>query len=269
MYCFWNAASYVMMSKNLESNSDLTVQQQQQKGMYLVLAEKILQKAYQEQKMEYNGEFLLFLNILESKNKFADALDIVNEFSEEKNLSKIGQIDFKIKKKIMYFKQMKKCTGLRFVCEQFISDVSNANIDDWLIYQTYLESLIEIHEELSDEELKENLIKDTFNFFASLIERIESKDDVNAPKAQSPYMARIEFINKMVIIKKDNYKDFVNKHMSDIKSFLEAYLNQYAGKPGFYFDFVFFKDFIIKLNLKDFVIGKLIIIRLLIFLYKL
>ena len=44
MFTFWNAASNVMMSK-INPNEKLSPQQQKQRGLYLTLAEKILQKA--------------------------------------------------------------------------------------------------------------------------------------------------------------------------------------------------------------------------------
>ena len=81
----------------------------------MVLAEKILGKAYTDKKMEYNGEFLLYLNILETKNKFSETLTIVTDFDETENGSKIGQIDFKVRKKLIYFKAMKKWQALRFL----------------------------------------------------------------------------------------------------------------------------------------------------------
>jgi N-terminal acetyltransferase B complex non-catalytic subunit len=97
MFCFWNAASYVMMAK--QESTQITPQQ---RAMYMQLGEKILQKAYEDQKMEYNGEFLLYLSILEERNKYTEAFGIVDAFDEDLNGSKLGLTDIKIKKKIIY-----------------------------------------------------------------------------------------------------------------------------------------------------------------------
>lgn len=126
--------------------------------MFMVLAEKILQKAYKDKKMEYNGEFLLYMNILEEKQLYEEALQIVNDLNEGE-LSQIGQIDFKVKRKLSYFKKMKKWTGLKFTSEQFIEHESNDNIDDWLVYLDYIESVVELYKTTGDNELKNNLIK--------------------------------------------------------------------------------------------------------------
>ena len=56
----------------------------------MVLAEKILQKAYKDKKMEYNGEFLMYLNILQSKSKFTECLAIINDFDEAENDGKLA-----------------------------------------------------------------------------------------------------------------------------------------------------------------------------------
>lgn len=258
MYCFWNATSYVMMAQEDSSlNKKLLPQQQQQKGMYLVLAEKILQKAYKEKKMEYNGEFLLYLNILENKTKFDESLEIVNEFNEKEYSSNIGQIDFKIRKKLIYFEKMKKWTALRFLCEQFIENESNANIDDWLVYLTYINCLVEIYKMETDKELKENLVKETLIFFGKLIDRVENKNETNLPpKAQSPYLGRLEFLNKLINSQVESNK-FASSYIDNIKKFFVDYLNQFVAKPGFYFDFIFFQKFVTQLKLEDFIIENL------------
>lgn len=147
MFCYWNAASYAMMSK-LELNDEYfqnsklkpetseqagRTQQQQQQALYLQLAEKILQKACEEQKMEYNGEYLLYLSILEEKKKYDEALKLVEAFDDEENLSKLGVVDFKIKRKISYLKQLKNWPKLSETCEQFISAETNANLGESLL----------------------------------------------------------------------------------------------------------------------------------------
>ena len=168
MFCFWNAASYVMMSKT-ETNQQITAQQ---KALYLQLGEKILQKAYEDQKMEYNGEFQLYLTILEDRNKYKEALEIVEAFDEEANGSKLGLTDFKVKKKIIYYKKMKRWSDLRKVCELHLANVSNANLDDWLTYLEYLDVLVELY---STTQNKDEFVEGVLAFFKLLINRIENK----------------------------------------------------------------------------------------------
>ena len=139
MYTFWNAASYVLMVK-AEGVSSLS---EQQKQLYLQLAEKILQKAYDDKKTEFDGEFLLFLNILEWRGKHEEALCIVESLVDT-NLVKIGQINFKFEKKISYLKSMNKWTEVRETCEAYFGQPKSSNLDDWPVYLAYFDALTEI-----------------------------------------------------------------------------------------------------------------------------
>jgi hypothetical protein len=136
MYTYWNAASYVLMTKS-QSLTD------QQKQLYLQLAEKILQKAYDDKKMDFDGEFLLLLNILESGQKFEQALKIVDALVDS-NLAKIGKINFKFEKRIAYLKSLHRWSELRAECEAYFSESKSSNLDDWPVYLTYFDALVEL-----------------------------------------------------------------------------------------------------------------------------
>jgi N-terminal acetyltransferase B complex non-catalytic subunit len=246
MFCFWNAASYIMMSK-----ADNTNVSQQQKAMYLQLGEKILQKAYEDQKSEYSGEYLLYLSILEERNKFEEALKIVEAFNQDLNGSKLGLIDFKVKKKMLYLKHLKRWNDLRKLCELYLADETNANLDDWLTYLEYLDVVLELYKESTN---KNEFVEDILAYFKLLIDRIEIKklptDDSNqSTKAQGPYLAQLEFLTRLV-----NLPDNSNNYIELFKQFFKSYINMFASKPGFYFDFIYFKKIILKLNLSEFIL---------------
>ena len=141
-FCYWNAASYVMMSKEQrrnESPADAT-----KRAMYLTLAEKMLQKAYDDGKMEYNGEYLLFLNILEEKGKYVDALRIVDELDEQAHAATLGYVDFKAKKRMEYLSKLERWSpDLVELCEQHIAHTSQSNMNDWPCYQLYVKAVAE------------------------------------------------------------------------------------------------------------------------------
>ncbi len=211
--------------------------------MYLQLGEKILCKAYEDKKMEYNGEFLMYLNILESKSKFTDCLTIINDFDEAEHASNLGQIDFKVRRKITYFHRLKKWDALRFLCEQFITEPSATNnIDDWLIYQTYLTSLVNLYTDQKDPELKQTLIADALAFFSNLLDA----------KVQSPYLAKIDLLSQLTLLD----PSLLPSQLETIKAALTTYIRQFVAKPGFYYDFIYFKDLISRLNLEEFVLNE-------------
>lgn len=53
----------------------------------------------------------------------------------------------------------------------------------------------------------------------------------------------------------DPAQKFVSIYLDQIKQFLVSYINQFVGKPGFFFDFIVFQQFVINLKLQDFVLG--------------
>lgn len=71
-------------------------------------------------------------------------------------------------------------------------------------------------------------------------------------KAQGPYLARIEFLWRLYNITKD-----ASTLMAHFKEFFQAYIRMFASKPGFYFDLIYFKTLIAKLDLSEFVLNEL------------
>jgi hypothetical protein len=227
--------------------------------MYLQLAEKILQKAYDDRKMEYNGEYLLYLNILEEKNKYDEALILVEAFDEKENLSKIGQIDFKIKKKLIYFRQLKRWSDLLQLSKSHIENDSMANIDDWTTYLSYIDSLIELLKQSNDDQL----VKQGLAFFNSIIQRIESSQTDSSSKFQGPYMARLELLSRIHDLNRQEPEKYsstitanqINEEM--IKQYFSDYIKLFSLKPGFYYEFIYFTSLILQFNLVDFVLSVL------------
>lgn len=251
MYCFWNAASYVLLSKP-EANAALNQQIEQKRALYLQLGEKILQKAYEEKKMEYNGEFLLYLNILEERKKYADALRIVDSV-EESNLSKIGQVDFKVRKKIEYYKKLNNFQDLRMVCEDYLK--ISSNMDDWLRFSDYIEVIMNLLKEKVNQ--TDEFIEDVLGFFNVLKSRIENADSsTKSDKAQAPYLARIEFLKCILKLSSEKTLQLNASKFNEVllKEYLNNYICMFSSKPGFYYDFVYLKDLVLEYKLEDFIL---------------
>ena len=190
-FCYWNAASYVMMSKEQrrnESPADAT-----KRAMYLTLAEKMLQKAYDDGKMEYNGEYLLFLNILEEKGKYVDALRIVDELDEQAHAATLGYVDFKAKKRMEYLSKLERWSpDLVELCEQHIAHTSQSNMNDWPCYQLYVKAVAEAVK--SAESGGDLLIQRAVQFLTGL------KSASSEKKYQATYLASVELVAKLLEI---------------------------------------------------------------------
>jgi N-terminal acetyltransferase B complex non-catalytic subunit len=258
MFCFWNAASYVLLSKKPEKNDDtvLNHQAEQKRALYLQLGEKILQKAYEENKMEYNGEFLLYLNILEERKKYADALKIVDSV-DEANLSKIGQVDFKVRKRIEYAKKLNNFQELRKLCEEYLK--VSSNMDDWLHFLDYLNAVDNLLKDKNNQ--TDEFIEDVLGFFSVLKSRIENVDTSTAKsdKAQAPYLARIEFLNRIFKLNNEKTLQLNTAKFNEalLKEYLSNYICMFSSKPGFFYDFVYFKDLFQAFKLDEFILDLL------------
>jgi hypothetical protein len=106
--------------------------------MNLQLAEKILEKQFKEKKLEYGGEFQLYLHIVESRRDFKSALQILDQSHAELD-SKLGTHNYTLEKRIEYLKSLEQWNELRDLCEKTLED--SLLVDNWKLYSSYIESL--------------------------------------------------------------------------------------------------------------------------------
>jgi hypothetical protein len=273
MFCFWNAATYAMLariSNATSANSKPNETNEKQKSIYLQLAEKMLQKAYDEQKMEYNGEYLLYLNILEERNKYEEALKLIDEFDEEQNLSKIGQIDFKVKKKIEYYQKLKRWTELEKLVKEHISTPSEANLNDWQSYLHYIDSILG-QMSVDVPQINEPLIQNALAYLSSLkkcsIDGGGGGEDgvkpqntaMGSSKASAPFLASIELLSRLIAFYKQSDKTSEQKSSLELKlkENLADLLHAFHSKPGLFYDLMHFKSLIESEELQESILNEL------------
>ncbi|RNA30686.1 N-alpha-acetyltransferase auxiliary subunit [Brachionus plicatilis] len=239
MFSYWNAASYVLMA-NAEQKAE-------QRTLYFKLAEKILEKAYGEKKMEYNGEFQLYLEVLESLGKYAEALKVIDEFDHQKHLAKIGHPNFKFMKQLLYFKNLNNLEQLRKSCEEYFMQRKSANLDDWTVYTQYFDCVI--NKLKSEDQMA--LVEDVLQFLKNL-ETLELLD-ASSPRSTAPFVAQIEFIHQIVLV--HQIQELSESLVTCLKLNLEKYIRQCCCQPGFFYDITKFLNLIEKANLKEFVLN--------------
>lgn len=241
MFSYWNAASYVLMAK-AETKFD-------QRTLYLKLAEKILEKAFTEKKMEFNGEFQLYLEVLESLDKYTEALNIINEFDQEKHIAKIGHPNFKFMKQLFYLKKLNNLEKLKKHCEEYFMQCKSANLDDWTVYTHYFDCVINTLK--NEAENKTCLIEEVLGFLKNL----ESLEITDSPLARSaaPFIAQIEFINQVVLV--HEIQALNDSFIDCLKLNFDKYIRQCCSKPGFFYDITKFMSLIEKADLKGFILN--------------
>lgn len=122
-----------------------------------------------------------------------------------------------------------------------------------------------ISSKLDSNEPTEPVIDGVFSFLDKLKKRIESgadnkSEEAKVPKAQAPYLARIELLYRLFKLNESSPKLNLNKEkfcLNLLMDFLADYVKVFANKPGFYYELVFFKELINKYNLQDFILGLL------------
>lgn len=241
IFSYWNAASYVLMARS-ESKAE-------QRALYLKLAEKILEKAYMEKRMEFNGEFQLYLEVLEALGKYSEAQRVIDNFEQDKHLAKVGHPNFKFMKQLIYFKNLNNLEQLKNHCEEYFMQCKSANLDDWTVYKHYFDCVV--NKLKSDTNNKSLLIEEVLDFLRNL-ETLEPKDSHNARSA-APYIAQIEFINQIVMI--HEIDDLNDSFVECLKSSFEKYIRLCCSQPGFFYDITKFINLIEKADFKEFILN--------------
>ncbi|CAF0760646.1 unnamed protein product [Brachionus calyciflorus] len=252
MYNYWNAASYVLMSQ-FETKPE-------QKTLYLKLAEKLLEKAYVDQKMEYNGEFQLYLHILELLGKYSHAQQVINDFQQDLHLPKIGHPNFKFNKQILYFKNLKDLKNLKQFCENYFNEHKSANLDDWTIYLEYFEAIISMLKDETSQDSRLNLINEVFEFLKGLekVKCVDLNENENI-KLTGPCLAQIELFNQLIL--KHSFIELNESFLNRLKLLFLSYINMCSGKPGFYYEITKFNDLIRLSKLGDYILENLKILN--------
>lgn len=243
MFSYWNAASYVLMAK--------TESKVEQRSLYLKLAEKILEKAHVEKRMEFNGEFQLYLEVLEAQDKYSEAQKVINDFNQDKHLAKVGHPNFKFMKQLIYFKNLNNLEQLKKHCEEYFLQCKSANLDDWTVYKHYFDCVINKLKAETNNNDKSVLIQEVLGFLKNL-ESLEPKDSQNV-KSAAPYLAQIEFLNQIVIV--HEIESLNDSFVSCLNLNFEKYIRQCCCQPGFFYDITKFIDLIEKADFKEFILN--------------
>ncbi len=226
IYCYWQAVSYVMLTKNQTNPA--------QSNLQLQLAEKILEKAYNDKKMEMNGEFQFYVDLLETNSKFEVALDLVDRITSDEEF-KIGEYNYKIKKQINLLKLMCDKTPvnsetrlkLKEKCEVYLTD----NTDDWLIIKVYLNCIIDLFK-------CDNKNIDVLQKFELFFQNLFQKCKYN----KGPLLAILDLHQSLT------NESINHSSLSDVLNMLTS---NFGRKPGFYYDLIYFKDLMKNLHLNS------------------
>lgn len=224
-YYFWAVMSIVLQALHGPDAKNKSKVQ-----LLLALAQRMIDKLIQEDKLDAEQEVELYLNILKYQEKYEEALKFFDS-----DICKRLYPGAPVTIKIDLLKLLKRWTELFTLLQQLISD----DHDRWDYYQEYITTcfkLIELKEIASSGETYEKVCCD---FIKKMIEE--------DPKVRGPYLAQMELHNRMTEKELDantllgDYTELLLKYYErfgdricctyDLKKFLE-YMEAHK-RPGF------------------------------------
>ncbi|CAG8802328.1 18140_t:CDS:10, partial [Dentiscutata erythropus] len=186
-YLFWAIMSLVLQAENAPAN---------QSGIFLELAERMMDKAVKEGKLEQTEEILLYLIVLLAQNKFKAALYVL-----EGDLGKKCKEDVEINR-IRNDLFLKTNNWIKAI-EMSKKSLTESNPDDWNSYVTYLESYLHL---LSESDKNENgsspasvNLGEAREFLYSLQKSVIESSDIK----RGPFLAELKLEKSIVEKLKD------------------------------------------------------------------
>lgn len=255
IYCYWQAICYVIMCEDTvatetakATSAVATCMDNKQKEMYLGLAEKFFEKAYNEKKIEYSGgEFTFYIGLLEKRAKFEQALKLLENLNENDE-KRIGILNYRLKKEINLLNKLnlhEKCKEKleAYLEKTYVEDIGNGeqseqlqNVDDWQYLKLYTEVNLKLNKDY----------KDIINYFNKLKTLKENK-----VKFRGPYLAILDLYQELC------QNADLSSQIDEIKVNFKEFLQLFHYKPGFYYDLIYFNKLIDKFELNVFILNQI------------
>ncbi|XP_003240397.1 N-alpha-acetyltransferase 25, NatB auxiliary subunit [Acyrthosiphon pisum] len=217
-YYFWAIMSIVMQA--YQANDEIS------KRITLPLAERMVQKYINEDKIDAEQEIQLYLMILDMQKKYKESLDILNGPLGDKLHRTVGLTRKKID---IYFELEMYAEANSYLKSLLLKD-----IDSWIYYTKYYDSLFKIIES-KDKYLNCNGNTDCVPHFDSSIEEAllflnelqKLNSEQNYPQ-RGVYLARLELYSRL--------KENAYKYMGDAINLLTEYFKIFGQKPCCFYD---------------------------------
>ncbi|XP_025410683.1 N-alpha-acetyltransferase 25, NatB auxiliary subunit, partial [Sipha flava] len=217
-YYFWAVMSIVMQA--YQTNDEIS------KRITLPLAERMVQKYINEEKIDAEQEIQLYLMILDMQKKYKESLDVLNGPLGDKLHRTVGLTQ----KKIDIYFELEMYTEVN----AYIKSLLLKDIDSWIYYTKYFDSLFKIIE-TKDKYLSYNGDTDTaFHFDSSIEEALLFLDELQKLNSESNYPQRGVYLARLELYSR--LKENAYNYMGDPISLFIEYFNIFGQKPCCFFD---------------------------------
>lgn len=178
-YYFWTVMSIVMQAH--EARPELA------KNLQLPLAEKMVKKFVDENKIEAEQEVQLYLLILEMQNKLGESLEVIEGHLGEMLHSYISVPS----KRVELLVKMEHWKKANIEIKKILQD----DMDNWSLYLNYFKTVfclvdVESHGNgVVEEDSSDKTVNDCVNFLTD----IQAKNKTASHRLRGPYLAIMEF----------------------------------------------------------------------------
>ncbi|XP_044739206.1 phagocyte signaling-impaired protein [Chrysoperla carnea] len=220
-YYFWAIMSVVLQATRNPSND------KKKADLLLSLAERMVDKLLNENRIEAEQELQLYLMILKFQNKNEEALKLLESPLGSKLLTGAST-----HAKIPFLINLKRWRHLNTLCSKILTE----NSDLWDIWKYYLQSVFELMK-LKNSDIKiENHVGDSLtpddtpekchDFICTLLECSDS-----GRKVRGPWLARLELYIMM-----EEHNCNPNELLGDYLELLVEYFRKFGDKPCCVYD---------------------------------
>ncbi|KAK9767724.1 mitochondrial distribution and morphology, variant 2 [Basidiobolus ranarum] len=173
-YLFWTVMSLILQAKDNES----------QRALFNTLSERMMKKAAEEGRLETTEDVHLYLAVLLSQGKDADALGVI-----EGDLGSRCKADMELHRiKLELLAKLNKWEQIIDISKKKLIE----NYDDWNHYQYYFSSLMNIVK--ANPEKKNDLIEEAKKFLGEFVAKASA---TSSPK-RGPFLSMLEFEKELI-----------------------------------------------------------------------
>lgn len=207
-YYFWTVMSIVMQAH--EAGPELA------KNLQLPLAEKMVKKFVDENKIEAEQEVQLYLLILEMQNKLEEALSVVEGPLGDMLLSYIAVPTKRIELLVKLQSWKRANVEIKLLLE--------TDTDNWSLYLDYFKTVFHLLDSNAVENgvAADNVIHECVKFLTS----IQTNNQNAHPRLRGPYLAIMEFF---IQLKKHDIDP--EMHFGYFTDLLLVYFQEFGSKP--------------------------------------
>ncbi|XP_077478311.1 N-alpha-acetyltransferase 25, NatB auxiliary subunit isoform X1 [Stigmatopora argus] len=188
-YYFWSVMSLVMQAISAQD-------EKLSQTMFLPLAERMVEKMVKENKIEAEAEVQLYYMILERLGKYQEALEVIKGPLGEKLTSELQSRESKC---MMLYRRLQRWPECNALARKLLLN----NPDDWQFFLAYFDSLFHLMDQSwappeKGEHCSEGEVHHTVADVTQFVEeRIANEDGKDAHSLRGPYLARLEFMQRL------------------------------------------------------------------------